>query len=275
MRFKLHLRPVRDKQKLIFNYQYAIQAWLYGLLYRADSEYANFLHNKGYLVEDSKKSFKHFTFSSLKLGKIVPIKQGDECIELSSDNLELVVSFYIDSAAKNFIVGLFQSQTLSIYNKTYQADFIVERIETLAVPDLSKDGFAIVTKQFETSSPMVMAFDLEKKSSEYISPEDIRFKQIFAINLMDKYRSLQKNGGLLLDASTAQSLIQFRLLTEPAQIKKSGFLVKEGKKREEMKVIGYDKFVFEVTAPSVILNVGYLGGFGRFCAMGCGCTNII
>lgn len=274
MRFKLHLRPVRDKQKLIFNYQYAIQAWMYGILHRADSTYANFLHNKGYNVANSKKSFKHFTFSSLKLGKIKPIEKGDDYIELSEDNLELIVSFYEDSAAKNFIVGLFQSQALSIFNKSYQADFIVEKVETLNIPDLSKDSFTIITKQFETISPMVMAYNNEL-NIDYISPEDGRFKQMFAINLVDKYRSLQENSGLLMDASTAQNLVQFKLLTEPEHIKKRGILVKEGKIKEELKVIGYDKFSFEVTAPSIVLNIGYLGGFGKFCAMGCGCTNIL
>ena len=274
MRFKLHLRPVRDGQKLIFNYQYAIQAWLYGLLYRADSTYANFLHNEGYHVADSTKAFKHFTFSSLKLGKIRPIEKGDDYIELSEDNIELMVSFYIDGAAQKFIIGLFQSQILSIFNKSYKADFIVEKVETLIVPELSKDGFAMVTKQFETISPMVMAYSNES-NTDYISPDDNRYEKIFAINLVDKYRSLQEKGGLMMDALTAQNLVRFRLLTEPEHIKKRGFLIKEGKSKEEMKVIGYDKFCFEVTAPSIVLNAGYLGGFGRFCAMGCGCTDIL
>lgn len=274
MRLKLHLRPISNGQKLIFNYQYAIQSWIYGLLHRADSTYANFLHNEGYHAFDSKKSFKHFTFSSLRLGKHNPIQKGDDFIALSDENLELTVSFYVDSTAKSFIVGLFQSQSFSIYNKNHQADFIVEKIETLNIPDFSKDGFAIVTKQFEMISPMVLACDGEIYN-EYLSPSDGRFEQIFAVNLIDKHRSLQENDGLMMDVSIAKKLVQFKLLTEPSNIKKRGFLVKEGKGKEEIKVIGYDKFRFEVTAPSIVLNAGYLGGFGRYSAIGCGCTNIL
>jgi hypothetical protein len=41
MRFKLTLTPVRDGQQLLFNYQYAIQAWIYQLLHGADSDFLN------------------------------------------------------------------------------------------------------------------------------------------------------------------------------------------------------------------------------------------
>lgn len=65
MRFKLTLAPVRDRQRLLFNYQYPLQAWIYGRLANADAEYAGFLHERGYQVPESRKAFKHFTFSAL------------------------------------------------------------------------------------------------------------------------------------------------------------------------------------------------------------------
>jgi CRISPR-associated endoribonuclease Cas6 len=92
------------------------------------------LHNQGYAVPNSHKSFKHFTFSSLQLGKTKPIKSGDTYIQLSSDSISLVVSFYIDKAAEGFIVGLFQNQEVSLFNRDYRANFIVTNVEALPNP---------------------------------------------------------------------------------------------------------------------------------------------
>ncbi|AEI51281.1 hypothetical protein [Runella slithyformis] len=115
MRFRLLLRPLRDRQPLLFNYQYPLQAWLYGLLHTADAAYADFLHRQGYAVENSRKSFKHFTFSSLQLPKGAPILRGAAYIPLRLEPIGLLVSFWVDKAAEDFIIGLFQQQ-LSLYN---------------------------------------------------------------------------------------------------------------------------------------------------------------
>ncbi len=90
MRFKLHLKPVQDRQKLLFNYQYPLQAWLYKLIYEADKDYASFLHNQGYSVPDSHKTFKHFTFSSLQIAKAKPVRKGDTYMLLNSENSTLL-----------------------------------------------------------------------------------------------------------------------------------------------------------------------------------------
>ncbi len=86
MRFKLILKPVRDRQSLLFNYQYPLQAWMYKIL-------DTFLHAKGYTVPDNGKSFKHFTFSWLNIPKIEKTKPGDSCMVLRSEEIGLVVSF--------------------------------------------------------------------------------------------------------------------------------------------------------------------------------------
>ena len=157
MRFKLHLKPVRDGQKLLFNYQYPLQAWLYGLIAQADEDYANFLHNRGYEVPNSRKTFKHFTFSSLQITNAKPIRKGDTYIQLRSDNVTLIVSFLMDKAAEDFIVGLFQHQAMSIYNRELRADFVVERVETLELPHFSNTESNKTVMAFKTISPMVIA----------------------------------------------------------------------------------------------------------------------
>ncbi len=274
MRFKLHLRPTRNNQKLLFNYQYPIQAWLYRLLSDADKSYADFLHNKGYEVSNSSKKFKHFTFSSLQIHGAKPIKKGDSYIELGQASCILIISFLIDEAAENFIVGLFQNQKMSLYNEAYQADFVVESVETLPLPVFDDTETNKITQTFRTISPMVIAEKVDN-IDQYLRPTDVNFARFFALNLYDRFCSIQGKNGLKLDPLAALNIIKFNLLSPPTMIKKRGFTVKEGKVNTETKVIGYYNFSFEITAPSEMIKVGFLGGFGKECAMGCGCVEAI
>lgn len=267
MRFTLHLRPISDRQALTFNYQYPIQAWIYRLLANADKEYASFLHQQGYDVPDSFKTFKHFTFSSLDIQRTDPVKKGDDHLVIRSEYVFLSVSFLMDKAAESFVVGLFQNQRLWIDNTHYRTEFIIERVETQSVPVFDS------IMSFRVSSPMVVA---SKKNGvdQYLSPADDDFASIFALNLFDKYRSISKEHHPQLDAQAASRLIQFRLLSDPERIKKRGFTVKDGQADKQTKVIGYHHFSFEITAPPQMIEVGYWSGFGRHCAVGCGMVEI-
>lgn len=266
MRFKIYLKPLRDRQKLLFNYQYPLQAWIYRLLAQADVDYATFLHQQGYELPATRKTFKHFTFSSLVIPRTEPIRKGDTYMTLRSDILSLVISFYVDKAAEDFIMGLFQEQQLSIYNREYRADFVVERVETLPVVALD------ATMTFRTLSPMVVAQKTDNLD-QYLTPTDAEFSRFFAVNLVDKLRSIQPS--MHMDATVAERLVKFELLSDPERVKKRGILTKEGKETQQTKVIGYHNFSFALTAPTELVAVGYLGGFGRYNAMGCGCVEVI
>ena len=277
MRFKLILRPEKDRQHLLFNYQYPLMAWLYGLLHRADADYADFLHRQGYAVPDSRKSFKHFTFSSLLIPRMEKPRPGDTYMVLRSREIELIVSFYLDRAAEGFVVGLFQNQRLSLFNQQHRADFVVERVETL--PRIHEKvlgstlGFGPTSMVFSTLSPLVVA---EKVGGldQYLAPTDARYPALFALNLVDKYRSLVPDALPAMDAATAAQLVKFRLLPEQNRIKTRKIVIKEGKEAQT-KVVGYHHFHFEVTAPPELLELGYLGGFGKYCANGMGCVEVV
>ncbi len=268
MRFRLSLRPTQPRQRLLFNYQYPLQSWLYGLLHRADADYAAFLHERGYTPPDSRKGFKHFTFSSLLIPKVARIKPGDSCMTLLSDLIHLHVSFHLDEAAEDFVTGLFQDQKLSLYNRDFRADFVVEQVETLPLPEFS--GKAV----FKTTSPMVVAEKVDGMD-QYLPPADPLFGRCLALNLWDKYRSIHQEALLQLDGTAAEKLIRFQLLSDPERVKKRGFLAKEGKAGVQTKIIGYHNFEFELTAPPEILAVAYDSGLGRLNAMGCGCVEVV
>ncbi|HEV7350264.1 CRISPR-associated endoribonuclease Cas6 [Telluribacter sp.] len=270
MRFRLYLKPLRDGQQLLFNYQYPLQSWLYGLLRNADETYATFLHQTGYTVLNRRKSFKHFTFSALQIPRTEKIKPGDTYMVLRSDLLTLVVSFYVDQAAENFIVGLFQNQRLSLFNRDHRADFVVERVETL--PDRI-EGAGNQTLRLQTLSPLVVS-EKENGLDQYLAPTDEAFGRLLALNLVDKYRSVAPDRLPEMDAYLAERLVQFRLLPEQNRIKVRKMKIKENKEAET-KVVGYHNFHFELIAPPELLEVGYFGGLGRYNAMGCGCVEVV
>jgi CRISPR-associated endoribonuclease Cas6 len=270
MRFRLYLKPLRDRQQLLFNYQYPLQSWLYGLLHRADESYATFLHQEGYTLTDSRKNFKHFTFSALQIPKTEKIKPGDTYMVLRSETIGLIVSFYVEQAAEHFIMGLFQNQRLSLFNREVQADFVVERVETL--PDRVEGG-GTRTLCLQTLSPLVVS-EKENGLDQYLAPTDEPFARLLALNLVDKYRSIAPGALPEMDAYLAERLVKFRLLSDPDKIKTRKMKVKENKDAET-KVVGYHNFQFELTAPVEILEVGYFGGLGRYNAMGCGCVEVV
>ncbi len=270
MRFQLYLRPLRDQQSLLFNYQYPLQSWLYGLLHRADENYADFLHQTGYAVANGNKTFKHFTFSALQIPRTEKVKPGDTALVLRCAMISLVVSFYVDEAAEKFIGGLFQDQRLSLFNQQHQADFVVERVETL--PDRI-EGKGTHPLHLQTLSPLIVS-EKENGLDQYLAPTDEPFARLLALNLVDKYRSIFPDKLPEMDAHLAERLVKFKLVSDPSKIKTRKMKVKENK-GAETKVVGYHNFQFELTAPVEMLEVGYFGGLGRYNAMGCGCVEVV
>ncbi len=85
MRLKIHFRVVKPGQWLPLSYQYELSAWIYRIIGSADSDFAEFLHSKGY--GRGKKRFKLFTFSNLHMNCTrVELKQRGSYFFLPKSN---------------------------------------------------------------------------------------------------------------------------------------------------------------------------------------------
>ncbi len=73
---------------LTLNYPYPLSSAIYKIIQRADSEFAAFLHDKGY--GGSHKNFKLFTFSEIQ----TPFKIRGDFMRLITDRLQFAVCFY-------------------------------------------------------------------------------------------------------------------------------------------------------------------------------------
>jgi CRISPR-associated endoribonuclease Cas6 len=73
MRLQLTLSLIRENRILPINYQYEFSAWIYRMIHYGDTDFAEWLHSRGYA--QGKRSFKLFTFSNLDVERFNVLKK--------------------------------------------------------------------------------------------------------------------------------------------------------------------------------------------------------
>ncbi|WP_083422022.1 CRISPR-associated endoribonuclease Cas6 [Arsenicibacter rosenii] len=264
MRFKLTLTPAHPRTIVPFNYAYRLTGWLYGLLHDAEPAYAQFLHERGYVVSATKR-FKLFTFSDLQIQQFT-VRKDLGGIEVRSPTVVWYVCFQVERAAEHFLMGLFQNQDITIASPRHRADLLIERVESL--PDLSGQWPAEEPLRLRTLSPMVVAEKDDTGMDQYLHPSEPLFGRLLIQNLIDKHRSIQ------LDAR-AYDPGEFSFALLPEREPRSRLMtIKEGS-RAQTQVRGWYDFNFTLSGPREVLDVGLNAGFGRYNAEGCGCVEVV
>lgn len=263
MRLSLTLKPLTPEPELMWNYHYPLASWLYGIIAKADNTYARFLHEKGYPVKQQ-KTFRHFTFSDLQAK--ISYEAGGSGFRIISPTVHWTVSFYIDQIAEKFIAGLFREKVVEVFNREYKVLFKVEDMDVLPAFPLNS------TTSFRATSLMVVA---EKKEGidQYLEPTHDRFGQYLVSGLIDKYLSVIKERNEAIDTRLIEQEIRFELL-DSSRMKSRKITIKEHKETAT-EIKGYRDFTFALTGPKEVIEVGYLGGFGRYCAEGCGFCEVV
>jgi CRISPR-associated endoribonuclease Cas6 len=271
MQFKLTLRPTANQTLVPFNYAYRLSGFIYSVLADADAQYACFLHEQGYEYSSTRR-FKLFTFSDLIMpNACLDAKAGGMWV--NSPYIEWVVSFYIDTAAQHFIMGLFQDQRCMIASPRHRAEFIIERVEAVSVEITGE------TVTLRTLSPVVIAQKDERGIDQYLHPADAQFGPLLVSNLLAKYRSVQAvvPAGETSNDDLDTTSLTYRLLPNPgrnATLPKSRLLTIKEDSREETKVRGYYGFSFELSGPIDLLELAVLAGVGRYNAEGFGAVRV-
>lgn len=259
MRLTLTFTPQRPNQKLGFQYTYPLAAWIYSRLQAADEAYAHFLHESGYQSPSSGKRFKHFTFSELQIPhKAKPIQRGDTAIHLTNDACFLTVSFFVDKAAQDFIMGVFANQSVRLYDSTFQADFHISFVEAQPSPN-----WGTGRQYFEARTPLVIARKQDNGNDLYLPPDHPDFELFFVKNLLSKYESIAQKV-LPFDDATARQLVGFQV--EDVSRMKSKLTTVKQQTGSQTHVRGFERFIFSLHAPQDVTEVGYWGGFGKYCA---------
>lgn len=262
MRFSLTFKKIGQKQSLPLNYQYELASWIYKTIHRSDSDFAAFLHDRGYLANG--KGFKLFTFSNLKLPKFQI--QGDRLL-LLGDVLSLQLSFALEQSAQHFIQGLFQQQRFSLGDRQSQVDLEVQQIEALPSPALGGGS----RLRFRALSPLCVSSSRERHGKImplYHHPADAGYENLLLQNLLHKYAAA--HGHFPLPPLAPDGAFAFKLLSEP----KSRLVTIKANTLQETKVRGF-LYDFELQAPEALLQLGYAAGFGEKNSLGFGCVEVV
>jgi len=262
MQFNITFHVKQPGPLLPLSYQYELSSWLYRLIGSSNSEFGEFLHSKGYV--SGKKRFKLFTFSNLQVPKYDIL---DDRMKIYSDEIYFQVSFLVERAAQELVIGLFHNQELRLGDKISQVDLKVQSVQ--AVPPIT---LTTETVKLRATSPILVSEPVERNGRlwhNYLHPADDKYEHFFFKNLMDKYDSARRYQ--LVESTDIRSPLQLQVLT--AEPKMRGIRIKAFTP-QETKIIGY-LYDFEVTAPRELLRVGMLGGWGGENALGFGATTIM
>ena len=116
---------------LPFDYQYAVQAWIYKVLSQSDAELASQLHDHGYPLFG--KTFKLFCFSPWNAINYKIISGSG--LQLLESFSELQVSFLIPEVMQSFVMGLFAGQSHRFFFKNAPSfDVVTNHIEIIQEP---------------------------------------------------------------------------------------------------------------------------------------------
>lgn len=262
MRFKITLGPQSSDSVIPINYQYPLSAVIYKVLAEADDEYATFLHEKGYQVDDSLKRFKLFSFSDLQ----AKFKLRADRMHLLS-NPELIISFHLPEAAQHFIKGLFMNREIDIADQKSKANFLVEQVQTMSGLDI---GTAKVsTVEFGLRSMVICGKKNEKGEYEFLSPEHRDWDGLLLHNWKEKCKA----AGVELSKMEGDDM-----KIEPIFKKekpKSRLIVIKANTKAQTRIKEYYEFGVSATAPKNALEVLYNSGCGVYNSLGCGCVEVL
>ncbi|QSZ27498.1 CRISPR-associated endoribonuclease Cas6 [Aceticella autotrophica] len=178
MRIKITLLPDEDNV-LNLNYNYFLSAWIYNTLQKANKEYADELHSKGYSY--GKKIFKLFTFSQLRCKNI----------KIIGENIKFMnrTFLYIASPKKEFILNFVKEILENNLLILQDYKFRIESVEVEKEPFFEKENRFICLSPIVTSTAVVIE---GKRKSVNLPLYDDRFVENLKNNLIEKYFIIYK-----------------------------------------------------------------------------------
>lgn len=267
MRLKLTLLPLAPRTSVPINYNYPLASAIYKLLAQASPEYAAWLHEKGYR-SPADRTLKLFTFSRLNIPQAIlqgiTIRAGDArpwLLHISSPMDEEFV--------QNFVLGLFQQQTLEIGGPSAVGRFLIEQIEALALPEFTEN------MRGKALSPIVVSTMREhhgKLRPYYYRADDTELGEAVRRNLLQKYETI--HGQAPADDRLVFSIDHGYLSRKGGPEKVSKLMtIKEGQP-EETQIRGFMS-PFTLMGNPELMRVAWECGIGDHNSMGCGMVEAV
>lgn len=264
MRFNLNLEHISGNLEIPFNYKYLLSGAIYGILSRADGEYASFLHEQGYRINN--KTFKLFTFSDLRCS----FKPNGDRMRLVSKDVSLTVSFHLPQAAETFIKGLFLEQDVSLFDRKSKAVFHISQVESMASPFNGKDSSEITEYPFTLLSPVLVSKKDIKGRHQYLSPLDADFIPILLANWRSKFAAIYGGDKAEYDFQDSSAAVIFDYGAP-----KSRLIRVKANSQEETSLKTWYNFKLKLKGTNEALEVVYDCGVGSYNSLGMGCVGYV
>ena len=237
--------------RLPINYNYFLTGVIYQFLKESDPEYAHFLHQDGYELEN--RRFKLFTFSQLMAQRKI---QGDQI------HFRSPLTWYVSSSQEpflqNFAAALMQTGILQVQRHRLR----VQDVEVLRQPRFGQQ------MTFRCLSPITMSTmreQADKLVTHYCLPDDPQFSELVRQNLIRKYEAVYRQ---------PPQEKSFAMTFDQAYIDKRKGRVTRLVDFKGTKIRGILSPFHVIGAPELI-HVGYECGFGDKNSMGFGMVEVL
>ena len=237
--------------RLPINYNYFLASAIYGFLRESNPEYADFLHQDGYELEN--RRFKLFTFSQL-MAKRREIR-GDQI------HFRSPLTWYVSSSQEpfleNFAAALMGTGILQVEHHRLR----VGDVEVLRQPRFGPQ------MTFRCLSPITMSTKRERDGqlgTHYCLPDDPQFSELVRQNLIRKYEAVYRH------PPTEKS---FAMTFDQAYIDKREGRVTRLVNYKGIRIRGVISPFHVIGAPELI-HIGYECGFGDKNSAGFGMVEV-
>jgi len=268
MHIKLTLRTDGQNNLLTLNYQYPLSSAIYKILSSSSSEYAKFLHDKGYIGADGKPR-KLFTFSRLYILP-KPKRRGSKLYLRPQSQATLqIASPMLEDFVQHFVVGLFSNQAIEIANRDSKISFFVEQVETIAEPTFTSPC------HFRALSPIVLTTQLDTETgleTHFYRPLEEGLSEAVRESLIGKHQTAY---GRPPNDDNLQYEIDQQYLNRkggPEGVSKL-ITIREGHD-DETKVKAFIA-PFTLTGSTELMRTAWECGVGDKGSMGFGCVDVI
>ena len=237
--------------RLPINYNYFLSGVIYRFLRESNPEYAQFLHQDGYEVEN--RRFKLFTFSQLMAKREI---RGDQI------HFRSPLTWYVSSSQEpflqNFAAALMETGILQVERHRLR----VNDVEVLPPPRFGQ------RMTFRCLSPVTMSTKRERADrldTHYCLPDDPQFSELVRQNLIRKYEAVHQQ---------PPEEKSFAMTFDQEYIDKRKGRVTRLVNFKGTKIRGVVSPFHIIGAPALI-RVGYECGFGDKNSMGFGMVEVL
>lgn len=235
--------------RLPINYNHFLSGVIYQFLRESDPEYAHFLHQDGYEVEN--RRFKLFTFSQLRAKREI---RGEQI------HFHSPLTWYVSSSQElflaNFAAALMEAGILQIKHHKLR----VKDVEVLRQPRFGPQ------MTFRCLSPITMSTKRERDGTpHYCFPDDPQFSELVRQNLIRKYEAVYRH---------PPQEKSFAMTFDQAYIDKREGRVTRLVDFKGTKIRGVMS-PFHVIGTPALIHIGYECGFGDKNSMGFGMVEVL